>query len=221
MLVAARALIRRCVRPRSLSGWFLVLLSFASPIYNAVDAWSNLEFIEQKVRGGYVEVILDWLSLGWIQLVVLVGGLGWIVWSARNPATPETENPAKAPTVIFRETEDYGDEPRTGTQSHSPDEISLQILPELRRLRHHGIDLRPSVTNLATGLTRNNVERHQQAERDVREWVRETANLLHRDVSRLESSYFTNCTGTLPDRLECHIARLEQIIRRLGGANAI
>ena len=116
----------------------------------------------------------------------------------------------------------WPDEVSTGI-SHSPSEIGLRILPELRRLRAHGVSLRPSVASLPMDRVtdRRNIERYMQTERDLKNWIRETASVLRRDVSRLESAYFLNCTGALPARLECHIDRLEEIIRRVGGVNAI
>ncbi|MFQ5898043.1 MAG: hypothetical protein ACE5JN_07330 [Candidatus Methylomirabilia bacterium] len=53
-------------------------MAFLERIYRIVDTWSNLEFLSEKIRGGYLAAALSVLSYTAVQLVLIVIGLGWI-----------------------------------------------------------------------------------------------------------------------------------------------
>lgn len=63
----------------TLPGWVLLVISQSKFLYNLVDAWSNLEFITEKVRGvRLLAFVADAVASPWFQVSLILGGLAWI-----------------------------------------------------------------------------------------------------------------------------------------------
>src|SRR6267142_6835292 len=78
-----RALFRRA----SIPGWLAILLAFAQRLYNLIDAWSNIEFLREKLQGWHLDALLSVFSAAPVQLALLAIGLTWIaVVATRRPA---------------------------------------------------------------------------------------------------------------------------------------
>lgn len=90
----------------TLPGWVLLLLSQLRWLYSLVDAWSNVEFVADKIRGTPpLAIPISFLASAWLQVTLIVIGLGWIAlatssaWpsrltlfrSRRPTSTAETE----------------------------------------------------------------------------------------------------------------------------------
>jgi hypothetical protein len=63
----------------TLPGWLLLLLSQLRWLYSFVDAWSNVEFIAEKIKGlPSLAIPISLLASGWLQVTLILVGLGWI-----------------------------------------------------------------------------------------------------------------------------------------------
>ena len=63
----------------ALPGWVLIIVSQLERLYNLVDAWSNLEFISEKVRDTWLlPFVADLFAWGLFQVILIVTGLIWI-----------------------------------------------------------------------------------------------------------------------------------------------
>ncbi len=63
----------------TLPGWVLLLLSQSKWLYAFVDAWSNVEFISDKIRSiRPLAVAISLFTSAWFQVALIVVGLGWI-----------------------------------------------------------------------------------------------------------------------------------------------
>lgn len=63
----------------ALPGWALLLLSQLKWLYALVDAWSNVEFITDKIRNvPPLAIPIRLLASAWFQIVLIAVGLGWI-----------------------------------------------------------------------------------------------------------------------------------------------
>jgi hypothetical protein len=63
----------------TLPGWALLLLSQLKWLYAFVDAWSNVEFISDKIRSIQpLALLIRLFASAWFQVALIVAGLGWI-----------------------------------------------------------------------------------------------------------------------------------------------
>jgi hypothetical protein len=70
---------KRLFSKATLPGWALLLLSQLRWLYSAVDAWSNVEFLADKIRGlPSLAVPISLLTSAWFQVTLIFVGLGWI-----------------------------------------------------------------------------------------------------------------------------------------------
>src|SRR5712664_778887 len=91
-------------KPSSIPGWLALLAWAAGWIYKGVDAWSNAEFLREKLQGWRMDVILSVLSATPVQLGLLVGGLVWIgVVATRRPAAARQPSPELQPAAAIGE----------------------------------------------------------------------------------------------------------------------
>jgi hypothetical protein len=78
-----RAMFRRL----SIPGWVTLLAWFVGMLYKGVDAWSNAEFLREKLQGWRIDTVLSVLSATPAQIALLIAGLTWIaVVAFRRPA---------------------------------------------------------------------------------------------------------------------------------------
>ncbi len=96
---------KRLFSKAALGGWVLLVLSQLRWLYTLVDAWSNVEFIRDKVKSmPPLAVPIGLLASGWFQVTLIAVGLTWIAlatsarfrrlsWSAfrRRSTTGERE----------------------------------------------------------------------------------------------------------------------------------
>lgn len=82
MTTIARNLFSRAALP----GWVLIIASQFKWLYAFVDAWSNLEFISEKIRDiRLLALVAGVFASAWFQIGLIVAGLAWI-WVA-SPQT--------------------------------------------------------------------------------------------------------------------------------------
>lgn len=63
----------------ALPGWVLILVSQLRWLYAFIDAWSNFEFISEKVNDiRLLAVLIGLFASVWFQIALIVAGLGWI-----------------------------------------------------------------------------------------------------------------------------------------------
>jgi hypothetical protein len=57
----------------------MILISQLSRLYNLVDAWSNVEFISEKIRDvQLLAALASAITSAWFQIGLIIAGLGWI-----------------------------------------------------------------------------------------------------------------------------------------------
>src|SRR2546430_1308534 len=84
------AWVRRYLQGVALPGWLLLSVPFVKRVYDALDAWSNLDFLT-----GQREHLVEWISSPWLTIALIVAGFGWLYWTGRRtPATGISMPPA-------------------------------------------------------------------------------------------------------------------------------
>lgn len=74
---------RRFFSKDALPGWVLLIVSQSERLYRLVDAWSNLEFIIEKIRDvRLLAFVANVFTSVWFQISLIVMGLAWIAWAS-------------------------------------------------------------------------------------------------------------------------------------------